>query len=84
VDVSEGETPDFITGNLGEVVVPGTGEEAGAARSRLTVDLSAIGGLEGILGRAVVIHRRGNLPSQAPGGDAGPRVACGVIGLVAE
>jgi len=76
--------PDFVTGNLGEVVAPGTGQGVGSAYSDTTVALSAIGGIEGILGRSVVVHSGPNDPGQPPGGDAGPRVACGVIGLAAE
>lgn len=73
-DAVEGEA-DRITGNLGEIEA----DADGAATLERTVPEAELGGPRSILGRSVVVHRRGNDPSSPPGGDAGPRVACGVI-----
>jgi len=73
------EDIDRITGDLGELEA---GED-GEARHEGTVQRATLVGPKSIAGRAVVVHARGNDPSQPPIGAAGPRVACGVIGVVA-
>jgi len=64
-----------ITGDLGEL----TADASGNARHTGRVERAS--GLDAIVGRAVVVHEHGNDPSQPPDGDAGARVACGVIGV---
>ncbi len=67
--------PDRITGNLGELVADSSGHavlDADVPRAELEGDRS-------IVGRAVVVHARGNDPTVTPSGDAGARIACGVI-----
>ncbi len=54
-------------------------DESGFAQASFVDHALSLEGDESIIGRAVVIHeRRDDLLSQ-PGGDAGARVACGVI-----
>lgn len=71
------EDIDRITGNLGELVADASGEAVDESR----VELAHLAGPAAILGRAVVVHARGNDPDSPPIGDAGPRLACGVIGI---
>lgn len=64
-------------GDLGNV----TANEAGAALYERTDDRIAFEGSNSIIGRAVIVHAgEDDLVSQ-PTGDAGARVACGVIGI---
>lgn len=62
---------DEIHGNLGEFTVASSGSDS--ELSMLDVPISEI------MGKAVVVHAKGNDPSQPPGGAAGGRIACGVI-----
>jgi Cu-Zn family superoxide dismutase len=45
-----------------------------------TIERASLQGRKAILGRAVVVHERGNDPQSPPIGNAGGRIACGVIG----
>lgn len=74
------ETPDRITGNLGELRAGPDGE----ARIEGTVGAARLDGPRGITGRAVVVHARGNDPDSPPDGAAGERIACGIIEPVAD
>lgn len=65
-----------ITGNLGELKA-----QQGSARDANMLPLAQLRGPRSIVGRAVVVHAKGNDPSQPPDGAAGARLACGVIGL---
>lgn len=68
---------DRHVGDLGNV----TAHESGAAQYQRTDDRIAFDGAHSIIGRAVIVHAgRDDLTSQ-PSGDAGARVACGVIGI---
>lgn len=70
-----------ILGNLGEVLADDSGlAEHNALLPHADMDRSP----GSILGRAVVLHARGNDPDAPPGGDAGMRIACGVIGVAEE
>jgi Cu-Zn family superoxide dismutase len=40
-----------------------------------------LSGANGILGRAVIVHEKADDLKTQPTGDAGGRLACGVIGL---
>lgn len=66
----------IVTGNLGELR-PG---DARLAEHRARVPATLVGRYS-IIGRAVVVHERGNDPTAPPEGAAGKRLACGVIGL---
>jgi len=73
--VVDGTESDRITGNLGELEA----DSSGHAVLETVVPTAELEGERGILGRAVVVHARGNDPRVTPTGDAGARVACGVI-----
>lgn len=68
---------DRITGNLGEL----RAGDDGMASLQTTVGDAAITGPHSILGRAVIVHAKGNDPTAPPIGAAGARLACGVIGI---
>lgn len=70
---------DRITGDLGEIEA----DASGRATHSALVEGASLYGPKSILGRAVIVHARGNDPTQPPIGAAGPRVACGVIGIAA-
>jgi Cu-Zn family superoxide dismutase len=65
----------IITGDLGEL--RGDGRPVALDRTRVNASLQ---GRFSIIGRAVVVHERGNDPASPPDGAAGKRLACGVIG----
>ena len=67
--------PQRITGNLGELEV----DDSGRARLEATIGMAQLEGPRSIVGRSVVVHARGNDASSPPDGDAGERIACGVI-----
>jgi Cu-Zn family superoxide dismutase len=71
-------------GDLGNVVANATGVvDADFTDSRIALPGRVPQGSASILGRAVIVHGgRDDLTSQ-PSGAAGPRVACGVIGVAA-
>jgi Cu/Zn superoxide dismutase len=64
-------------GDLGNIEA-GSDGEAGYER---TDKLLSFSGKKSIIGRAVVIHAREDDLTSQPTGNAGPRVACGVIGV---
>jgi Cu-Zn family superoxide dismutase len=68
---------NIVTGNLGELV--GGGERTATHQSRQAE--ASLQGRFSIIGRAVVIHARPNDHAHPPDGDAGDRLACGVIGV---
>jgi Cu-Zn family superoxide dismutase len=73
--------PDPAThhaGDLGNV----TADASGTARVDVTVPgLSLVGGDRALVGRAVIVHAKPDDLTSQPSGDAGARVACGVIGV---
>jgi len=64
---------DRITGNLGMV----SAGSNGSATADTTISNTSI---KDIMGRAVIVHAKGNDMSQPPIGAAGARLGCGVIG----
>lgn len=67
-------------GDLGNI----TADDTGRARME-RVDLHlALEGPHSILGRGVIVHVKADDLKTQPTGDAGARVACGVIGLAKE
>ncbi|MBX3161887.1 MAG: superoxide dismutase family protein [Deltaproteobacteria bacterium] len=68
----------FITGELGELVA---GDEGHAVARGVRLRDAALQGPFSIIGRAVVVHAHGDDPAHPPSGDAGERIACGVIGV---
>jgi Cu/Zn superoxide dismutase len=65
----------MIHGNLGDIVAV----EGQPATVTATIDEAAWSG--SLIGRAIVIHEKGNDPNAGPDGGAGGRIACGVIGI---
>lgn len=64
-------------GDLGNV----TADDSGMAHYERTDDVIALSGDHSIIGRGLIVHAgEDDLVSQ-PTGNAGPRVACGVIGI---
>jgi Cu-Zn family superoxide dismutase len=55
-------------------------DAAGMAHLELTVPHAAITGKNGIIGRAVIVHGQADDLKSQPSGNAGNRIACGVIG----
>ncbi|NNL84527.1 MAG: superoxide dismutase family protein [Myxococcales bacterium] len=64
--------PQKITGNLGELVP----DEAG--RATYTTAIPTVE-LRELIGRSVIVHERSNNANHPPDGNAGARIACGVI-----
>lgn len=54
-------------------------DAAGNAQYRATLDGLSLKGAEGVVGRAVVVHRDPDDYKSQPAGNSGPRIACGVI-----
>jgi len=71
------DAPAHHAGDLGNV----TADEKGHAHLELTVDgITLDGGTHGVLGRGVILHSQADDLATQPTGDAGARIACGVIG----
>lgn len=64
-------------GDLGNIVA----DENGKAHLDWTDPILKLGGENSIVGRAVIVHAGEDDLHSQPTGNAGPRVACGVIGL---
>jgi Cu-Zn family superoxide dismutase len=64
-------------GDLGNL----TADEKGKAHLELTDKDIAFSGPHSIIGHAVVIHANEDELKTPPAGNAGPRIACGVIGI---
>lgn len=67
-------------GDLGNVVSNG----AGVAQVNFVDDVLSFDGMDSIIGRAVVIHAGQDDLQTQPTGDAGARLACGVIGVAQQ
>lgn len=67
----------IITGDLGELLSDGRRTTIHEGR----IPDATLQGAFSIVGRAVVIHERGNNPAITPDGGAGKRISCGVIGV---
>lgn len=68
---------DIITGDLGEL----RGGTSRTATHRARIPSASLQGTFSLIGRAVVVHAKGNDPRVTPDGGAGDRIACGVIGV---
>ena len=64
-------------GDLGNI----TADSAGHAHYERTDTVIALGEAHSIVGRAVVVHGGADDFTSQPSGAAGPRVACGVVGI---
>lgn len=67
-------------GDLGNVEADGNGH----ARYDRVDQLLTFAGPNSIIGRGVIVHAKADDLSSQPTGAAGPRVACGVIGIAKE
>jgi Cu-Zn family superoxide dismutase len=69
------ETTEKHSGDMGNIVADSKG------KAKLALDLGGItiGGPEGILGKAVIIHENADDLKTQPTGNSGGRIACGVI-----
>jgi len=65
-------------GDLGNLVA----DQSGVAYLRLLDDQLVLAGTSGILGRSVIVHAGPDDFRTQPSGNAGGRIACGLIGLV--
>lgn len=68
---------DHITGNLGILKA----DQNGNAEHSAQLANAALTGPKSIIGRAIIVHAKGNDQTQPPIGAAGDRLACGVIGI---
>lgn len=66
-----------ILGNLGEL----NADANGKATAVTSAQYASLNGARAIIGRAVIVHEKGNDPSKPPAGATGARLACGVIGI---
>ncbi len=64
-------------GDLGNITADGRGK----AEIRMTDRLIALSGPRSIIGRAVIIHAKADDLRSQPSGDAGDRIAGGVVGI---
>lgn len=64
-------------GDLGNL----TADENGAVSVNITDDVISFDGENSVLGRAFIVHEKKDDLKSQPTGDAGGRVACGVIGI---
>jgi Cu-Zn family superoxide dismutase len=64
-------------GDLGNIIANGRGK----AEIRMTDRLIALSGPHSIIGRAVIIHAKADDLKSQPAGDAGDRIAGGVVGI---
>jgi superoxide dismutase, Cu-Zn family len=67
-------------GDLGNV----TADEDGKAHLEWTDKLLSFDGRDSIIGRGLVVHGAIDDLTSQPAGNAGPRVACGVIGIAGK
>jgi Cu-Zn family superoxide dismutase len=64
-------------GDLGNV----TADDMGTAHLEMTDTVIALSGSHSILGRGIIVHAGEDDLTSQPTGNAGPRAACGVIGV---
>lgn len=69
------EAAEKHIGDMGNI----TADAKGKAKITLELSKATIGGAEGILGKAVIVHEKADDFKTQPTGNSGGRVACGVI-----
>ncbi len=79
VDHAGPDSPVRHVGDLGNL----TADSTGVARFARADERISLLGPNSIVGRAVIIHAGADDLTSQPSGAAGPRVACGVIGIAA-
>jgi Cu-Zn family superoxide dismutase len=73
-------SPERHVGDLGNI----TADKDGKAHLELTDKLLSFEGRDSIIGRGLIVHAMADDLVSQPAGNAGPRVACGVIGIAAK
>lgn len=71
------EASDRHAGDLGNIEA----DASGKAHLELTDKAMQLSGTDGIIGHAVIVHEKADDLKTQPTGDAGGRLACGVIGV---
>ncbi|MFL6527384.1 MAG: superoxide dismutase family protein [Chthoniobacterales bacterium] len=71
------DAADRHAGDLGNIEA----DASGKAHLELTDKVMKLSGNDSILGHAVIVHEKGDDLKTQPTGDAGGRLACGVIGV---
>jgi Cu-Zn family superoxide dismutase len=71
------ESGERHAGDLGNLVADGSGK----AYLERTDSIISLSGLTSIIGRGIIIHEASDDMTTQPTGNAGARVACGVIGI---
>lgn len=74
------DASDRHAGDLGNI----DADASGKAHLEWTDKSMKLSGDESILGRAVIVHEKGDDLKTQPTGDAGGRLACGVIGVAKQ
>ncbi len=74
------DASDRHEGDLGNIEA----DASGKAHLELTDKALKLTGSNGILGRAVIVHEKADDLKTQPTGDAGGRLACGVIGVAKQ
>ena len=71
------DAPDRHAGDLGNIEA----DASGKVHLEMTDKVMKLSGSDSILGHAVIVHEKADDLKTQPTGDAGGRVACGVIGV---
>jgi Cu-Zn family superoxide dismutase len=74
------DASDRHAGDLGNIEA----DASGKAHLELTDSVLKLSGSDSIIGHAVIVHEKADDLKTQPTGDAGGRVACGVIGVAKE
>ena len=72
------QTTERHTGDMGNI----TADESGNAHLEISDSIMSFDGEESIIGKSVIVHEKEDDLKTQPTGDAGGRVACGVIVIV--
>ena len=70
--------PERHVGDLGNI----TAKDDGSVHAEFIDPLLTFSGSHSIIGRAVIVHQGEDDLKTQPSGNSGPRIACGVIGIV--
>ena len=70
------DSPEHHAGDLGNLE---TGEDGSARYERIMANLTLEGGPNPVMGRSVIVHANADDFATQPAGNAGARLACGVI-----
>lgn len=71
---------DRHVGDLGNVYA----DAQGVVKINIFDRIVKLSGNVSVVGRAMVLHEKMDIYTSQPAGDAGSRIACGVIGIIEE